>query len=176
MGVPGSGTTAVILGAVIMLGLQPGPLLFENEPETVWTLVNSMLIGNIFLVILNIALIGLLLKILRTPPKILYPIILVLAFVGTYTLGYSVTDFYILIIFGIVGLALKLLDFPIAPLILSTIVGSDMEQNFRKSLIVSNNNVSDIFLGSPISIVLTLMTILALFYPLIIKGFKKIKN
>ncbi|MDT3893895.1 tripartite tricarboxylate transporter permease, partial [Staphylococcus arlettae] len=95
---------------------------------------------------------------------------------GTYTLGYSVTDFYILIIFGIVGLALKLLDFPIAPLILSTIVGSDMEQNFRKSLIVSNNNVSDIFLGSPISIVLTLMTILALFYPLIIKGFKKIKN
>ena len=122
------------------------------------------------------SLIGLLLKILRTPPKILYPIILVLAFVGTYTLGYSVTDFYILIIFGIVGLALKLLDFPIAPLILSTIVGSDMEQNFRKSLIVSNNNVSDIFLGSPISIVLTLMTILALFYPLIIKGFKKIKN
>ncbi|WP_250543367.1 tripartite tricarboxylate transporter permease, partial [Staphylococcus pseudoxylosus] len=104
---------AVILGAVVMLGLQPGPLLFENEPETIWTLINSMFIGNIFLVILNIALIGLLLKILRTPPKVLYPIILVLAFIGTYTLGYSVIDFYILIIFGVIGLVMKLLDFPL---------------------------------------------------------------
>ncbi|WP_250546959.1 tripartite tricarboxylate transporter permease, partial [Staphylococcus pseudoxylosus] len=95
---------------VVMLGLQPGPLLFENEPEMIWTLVNSMFIGNIFLVILNIALIGLLLKILRTPPKVLYPIILVLAFIGTYTLGYSVIDFYILIIFGVIGLVMKLLD------------------------------------------------------------------
>ncbi|MCO4340192.1 tripartite tricarboxylate transporter permease [Staphylococcus agnetis] len=173
MGVPGSGTTAVILGAVIMLGLQPGPLLFENQPEMVWTLINSMFIGNIFLVIINIAMIGLLLKILKTPPKILYPIILVLAFLGTYTLGYSVVDFYILLLFGVIGLILKLLDFPLAPLILATIVGSDMEQNFRKSLITSHNNVLDIFLGSPIAIVLTVMTLLALCYPLLIKLFKK---
>lgn len=173
MGIPGSGTTAVILGAVIMLGLQPGPLLFDKDPEMVWTLVNSMFIGNIFLVILNIALIGVLLKILKTPPKTLYPIILVLAFLGTYTLGYSVIDFYILLIFGIIGLLLKLLDFPIAPLILATIVGSDMEQNFRKSLITNNYNVPDIFFGSPISIVLTIMTVLALFYPLIMKLVKR---
>lgn len=173
MGVPGSGTTAVILGAVIMLGLQPGPLLFENQPEMVWTLINSMFIGNIFLVIINIAMIGLLLKILKTPPKILYPIILVLAFLGTYTLGYSVVDFYILLLFGVIGLILKLLDFPLAPLILATIVGSDMEQNFRKSLITSHNNVLDIFLGSPIAIVLTIMTLLALCYLLLIKLFNK---
>ncbi len=76
---------------------------------------------------------------------------------------------------GVIGLVRKLLDLPIAPLILSSIIGSDMEQNFRKSLIVSNNNILDIFIGSPISIVLLLMTILALFYPLIIKGFKKAK-
>ena len=176
MGVPGSGTTAVILGAVIMLGLQPGPLLFENEPETIWTLINSMFIGNIFLVIINIALIGVLLKILRTPPKVLYPIILVLAYLGTYTLGYSVVDFYILLIFGLLGLGLKLLDFPMAPLILAAIVGSDMEQNFRKSLITSNNNVFDIFFGSPISIVLTIMTVLSLTYPLIMKIVKKRKK
>lgn len=176
MGVPGSGTTAVILGAVIMLGLQPGPLLFENEPETIWTLINSMFIGSIFLVIINIALIGVLLKILRTPPKVLYPIILVLAYLGTYTLGYSVVDFYILLIFGLLGLGLKLLDFPMAPLILAAIVGSDMEQNFRKSLITSNNNVFDIFFGSPISIVLTVMTILSLTYPLIMKMVKKRKK
>lgn len=173
MGVPGSGTTAVILGAVVMLGLQPGPLLFEKQPEMVWTLVNSMFIGNIFLVIINIAMIGLLLKILKTPPKTLYPIILVLAFLGTYTLSYSVIDFYILLIFGIIGLLLKLLDFPIAPLILASIIGSDMEQNFRKSLITSHNQLGDIFFGSPIATVLTIMTALALFYPFIMKLLKK---
>lgn len=127
MGVPGSGTTAVILGAVVMLGLQPGPLLFEKQPEMIWTLVNSMFIGNIFLVILNIALIGLL---------------------------------------------LKLLDFPISPLILAAIIGSDMEQNFRKSLITSQNHLSDIFFGSPIAIVLTLMTLLSLCYPFMMKFIK----
>lgn len=126
--------------------------------------------------IINIALIGVLLKILRTPPKVLYPIILVLAYLGTYTLGYSVVDFYILLIFGLLGLGLKLLDFPMAPLILAAIVGSDMEQNFRKSLITSNNNVFDIFFGSPISIVLTIMTILSLTYPLIMKMVKKRKK
>lgn len=176
MGVPGSGTTAVILGAVVMLGLKPGPLLFDEQPEMVWTLINSMFIGNIFLVILNILLIGLLLKILRTPPRVLYPIILVLAFIGTYTLGYSVIDFYILLIFGIIGLILKLLDFPLAPLILATIVGSDMEQNFRKSLITSNNNIFDIFLGSPIAIVLSILTLLALCYPLIMQRIARRKT
>lgn len=100
---------------------------------------------------------------------------MVLAFIGTYTLGYSVTDLYILVIFGILGLIMKLLAFPMAPLILAAIVGSDMEQNFRKSLIVSNNNVGDIFIGSPICIILTLMTLLALFYPLILKGVKRLK-
>lgn len=129
MGIPGSGTTAVILGALIMLGLQPGPLLFQNSPDMVWTLVNSMFIGNIFLVIMNIALVGLLVKILDTPPKVLYPIILVLAFIGTYTLSYSIIDFYILVIFGLLGLFMKVLKFPIAPLILAVIVGD------RKSVV-----------------------------------------
>src|SRR5699024_10544623 len=119
MGIPGSGTTAVILGALIMLGMQPGPLLFEDNPETVWTLVNSMFIGNLILVLINILLIRLLVKILDTPPKILYPLILVLAFIGTYTLSYSIIDFYILVIFGLIGLMMKLLKFPIAPLILA---------------------------------------------------------
>jgi len=167
MGVPGSGTTAVILGALIMLGLQPGPLLFENNPESVWTLVNSMLIGNIFLVLINILLIGLLVKILDTPPKILYPLVLILAFIGTYTLSYSIVDFYILIIFGLVGLFMKMLKFPIAPLILAVIVGSDMEQNFRKS-IVAHDSFFSILTASPITIVLTILTILSICYPFFI--------
>ncbi len=174
MGIPGSGTTAVILGALIMLGMRPGPLLFENNPEMVWTFVNSMFIGNLFLVVLNVLLVGLLVKILKTPPKVLYPLILVLAFIGTYTLSYNVIDFYILVIFGLIGLVMKLLKFPIAPLILAAIVGSDMEQNFRKS-IVGNDGVSDVLFGSPITITLVILTILSLMYPFIASWLKNRK-
>lgn len=172
MGIPGSGTTAVILGALIMLGLQPGPLLFQNSPDMVWTLVNSMFIGNIFLVIMNIALVGLLVKILDTPPKVLYPIILVLAFIGTYTLSYSIIDFYILVIFGLLGLFMKVLKFPIAPLILAVIVGSDMEQNFRMS-VVANDSFTELSTSSSITVTLIILTCLSLFYPLIVNFFKK---
>lgn len=176
MGIPGSGTTAVILGALIMLGLKPGPLLFENNPDMVWTLINSMFIGNIFLVIFNILLVSVLIKVLDTPPKILYPMILILAFIGTYTLNYSVIDFYILIIFGLIGLMMKLLDFPIAPLILAVIVGSDMEQNFRKGLIAHDGAFS-MFTTSPIAMTLTMLTILSICYPLISSSLRrKIKS
>ncbi|ALX48825.1 tripartite tricarboxylate transporter permease [Lentibacillus amyloliquefaciens] len=175
MGIPGSGTTAVILGALIMLGLQPGPLLFEDNPETVWTLVNSMFIGNLFLVVINILLIGLLVRILDTPPKILYPLILVLAFIGTYTLSYSIIDFYILVIFGVIGVIMKLLKFPIAPLILAVIVGSDMEQNFRKS-IVAHDNFMNVLFASPITITLLIMTVLSIAYPFIVEWVKKFKQ
>ncbi len=175
MGIPGSGTTAVILGAVIMLGLRPGPLLFENSPDMVWTLVNSMFIGNIMLVIMNILMVGLLVRILDTPPKVLYPLILVLAFIGTYTLSYSMVDFYILVIFGLIGLAMKLLNFPIAPLILAVIVGSDMEQNFRKS-VVSHDNYLNIFFASSVSTTLTIMTILSVLYPFFLGWLQKRKQ
>ncbi|WP_085522200.1 tripartite tricarboxylate transporter permease [Tuberibacillus sp. Marseille-P3662] len=166
MGIPGSGTTAVMLGVLVMLGMRPGPLLFQNNPDMVWTLVDSMFIGNIFLVILNILLVGLLVRVLDTPPKILYPIILVLAFVGTYTLNYSIIDFYILLIFGVIGLFMKILKFPIAPMILALIVGSQMEQNFRKGIVASNGDWG-YFFHSPISIGLVVLTLLALVYPFV---------
>ncbi len=158
-----------------MLGIRPGPLLFENQPEMVWTLVNSMFVGNIALLIINILLVGLLVKILDTPAKVLYPIIIMLAFIGTYTLGYSTVDFFLLLVFGYFGLVLKILDFPIAPLILAVIVGGDMEQNFRMALTSSQGSVS-IFYGSPVAIGLIVLTILSLFYPLILKAFKKRKQ
>jgi putative tricarboxylic transport membrane protein len=175
MGIPGSGTTAVMLGALIMIGLKPGPLLFKDSPDMAWSLIDSMFIGNIFLVILNILLVGVLVKILDTPPKVLYPLILVLAFVGTYTMNYSIVDFYLLVIFGIIGLGMKLLKFPIAPLILALIVGSDMEQNFRKSLASSDGNFS-IFFHSPICVVLIILTVLSLVYPFVIQWFQKRKK
>lgn len=175
MGIPGSGTTAVMLGALIMLGIKPGPLLFENDPTTVWSLINSMFIGNIALVIINILLVGVLVKILDTPAKVLYPIIVLLAFIGTYTLSYSAIDFFLLLVFGLFGLMLKVLDFPIAPLVLALIVGADMEQNFRKAILSSNGSM-DIFLASPISITLIFLTILSISYPAIVKFFQRRKE
>lgn len=175
MGIPGSGTTAVMLGAIIMLGVKPGPLLFEDEPNMVYSLINSMFIGNIFLVIINILLVGLLVKILDTPPKILYPLILVLAFIGTYTLNYSIVDFYILMIFGVVGLFLKIFDFPIAPLILAIIVGSDMEQHFRKSVVAADGDLT-VFFSSPISIALMILIVASILYPFIVNYVKRLKS
>ncbi len=175
MGIPGSGTTAVMLGALIMLGIKPGPLLFENDPTTVWSLINSMFIGNIALVIINILLVGVLVKILDTPAKVLYPIIVLLAFIGTYTLSYSAIDFFLLLVFGLFGLMLKVLDFPIAPLVLALIVGADMEQNFRKAVLSSDGSM-DIFLASPISITLIFLTILSISYPAIVKFFQRRKE
>ncbi|WP_163528977.1 tripartite tricarboxylate transporter permease [Halobacillus ihumii] len=175
MGIPGSGTTAVMLGALIMLGLRPGPLLFEQQPDTVWALVNSMFIGNIALIIINILLVGLLVKILDTPAKVLYPLIVMLAFIGTYTLSYSTVDFFLLLVFGLFGLMMKVMDFPIAPLVLALIVGADMEQNFRMAVLSSNGNLG-IFFSSGVSIALIVLTLLSLFYPLILKLIKKRNN
>ncbi|WP_053360988.1 tripartite tricarboxylate transporter permease [Bacillus sp. FJAT-27251] len=175
MGIPGSGTTAVMLGALIMLGVRPGPMLFENDPGMVWAFINSMFIGNVALVIMNILLVGLLVKVLDTPAKVLYPIIIMLAFIGTYTLSYSTMDFFLLLLFGIIGLFMKMMDFPIAPLVLAIIVGGDMEQNFRMALTSSNGSLG-IFFSSGISIALIVITVLSLCYPLLIKLLKKKQN
>jgi putative tricarboxylic transport membrane protein len=172
MGIPGSGTTAIMLGALIMLGINPGPLLFESDPNMVWSLVDALFLGNIFLFLINIYMVRVFVKVLDIPSKILYPIILVLAFIGAYTMNYAIIDFYILIIFGVIGLFMKLYDFPIAPLVLALIVGSQMEQNFRKSIVASDGSL-DIFVGSPIAIVLLILTILSLIYPLIMNVRRK---
>lgn len=175
MGIPGSGTTAVILGALIMLGLQPGPMLFQNQPEIAWTFINSLFIGNIALVIINILLIGFLIKILRTPPNILYPIILILAFIGTYTLGYSIIDFFILMIFGVVGLFMKILKIPSAPLILAVIIGNQLEQNFRMAR-VSYDSIFGMMTASSISIFFLILTILSILLPFLLSKFTQIRN
>src|SRR5690606_847324 len=123
MGIPGSGTTAVMLGALVMLGVKPGPLLFESDPNMVWSLIDALFLGNIFLFLINVLMVGVFIKILDVPAKVLYPIILILAFIGAYTMNYTILDFYILILFGFIGLFLKLYNFSIAPMILALIVG-----------------------------------------------------
>ena len=151
LGIPGSGTTAVMLGALLMLGLQPGPLLFTQHPDIAWGLIASMFIGNVILAIVNIPLAGILVRVLAIPPKILYPIVLGLAFIGTFAISNSVVDFYILIIFGVVGLFMNKAGVPTAPLILGTIVGNSMEVSFRQALVISDGSYG-IFVGLPIAV------------------------
>ena len=164
LGIPGSGTTAVMMGALLMLGLQPGPLLFQQQSKIVWGLIMSMFIGNVILAIINIPLAGLLVRILAVPPKILYPIIMGLAFVGVYAISYSVMDFYILIAFGVIGYFLSKAEVPMTPFILAVIVGNSMEQSFRRALKLSDGSIG-IFFRSPLAIILVLLIILSIAYP-----------
>ncbi|MCG8501824.1 MAG: tripartite tricarboxylate transporter permease [Firmicutes bacterium] len=174
LGIPGSGTTAVMLGALLMLGLQPGPLLFTQHPDIAWGLIASMFIGNVILAIVNIPLAGILVRVLAIPPKILYPIVLGLAFIGTFAISNSVVDFYILIIFGVVGLFMNKAGVPTAPLILGTIVGNSMEVSFRQALVISDGSYG-IFVGSPIAVTLIIVTIASIVFPFL-RGFIKSKK
>lgn len=158
LGVPGSGTTAVMMGALLMLGIQPGPMLFVQHPTVAWGLIASMFIGNIVLAIVNIPLAGLLVRVLAIPEKVLYPLVLGLAFVGTYAIGNSTIDFFLLLVFAIVGYIMTKENIPTSPLILAIIVGNMMEQSFRQAMVISNNNLGTFF-KSGVSIILFVLAI-----------------
>jgi putative tricarboxylic transport membrane protein len=164
LGIPGSGTTAVMLGALLLLGLQPGPLLFQQHPEIAWGMIASMVVGNVVCAVINIPLAKVLVRVLSIPVRILFPVVLGLAFIGTYAISNMVTDFFILIVFGLVGLFLEKADIPTSPMILGGIVGATMEQSFRQARVISGGRMS-IFWGSPICIVLILLTLLSIAWP-----------
>lgn len=170
LGIPGSGTTAVMLGALLMLGLQPGPLLFQNSPEIAWGVIASMIIGNVILAIINIPLAGGLVRILAIPERVLFPLILGLSFIGTYAISNSTLDFTILVVFGLLGLFMKRAGYPNSPMVLGAIVGGAIEEKFRQALTISNGSYS-VFFKSPISLVLFALTIGAFLLPV----FQKMK-
>jgi len=166
LGVPGSGTTAVMLGALLILGLQPGPLLFEQYPNVAWGVIASMFLGNIACAFINIPLAGLLVRVLSIPPKVLYPLVVVLAFLGVYTINFSIMDFYLLVGLGFVGYLMKKFKVPTAPLILASVVGASMESSFRQSLMLSNGSLS-IFFRSGISNTLLVAAVISLAWPFV---------
>jgi len=174
LGIPGSGTTAVMLGALLMLGLQPGPLLFTKQPEVAWGMIASMFIGNFILLFVNMPMASVLVRILAVPAKILYPLILGLAFIGTYAITNSTIDFFILIGFGLIGIFLDKTKIPTSPLILGGIVGSTMETSFRQSLMLSDGN-PNIFYGSPITVTPIALSVFSIAWPLISSSLKKLK-
>lgn len=172
LGIPGSGTAAIMLGALMMYGLQPGPLLFEFRPEVGWGIVASLFVGNFICAVLNIPLANLLVRVLMVPEKILYPLVIALCFIGVYAAEMSVVNLYLLVFFGVLGYVMRKLDIPTAPMILASVIGTKLEQSLRKSLMLSDGDFS-IFFRSTISQMLIALTVLSLLYPMISKTLKR---
>ncbi len=150
LGIPGSPTVAVLMGAFMMNGLIPGPFLFRDHGDFVWAVIASLVIGNLILVILNLPLIPMWVAVLKIPYSILYPFILGFCVLGAYSLSSSVFDVAVMIIFGVLGYVLRKLDIPAAPIILTMILGPLMEKALRQSLEISGGEFS-IFFTRPIS-------------------------
>ncbi|HOX11644.1 MAG TPA: tripartite tricarboxylate transporter permease [Spirochaetia bacterium] len=165
LGIPGSGTTAVMLGALMLLGVRPGPTLFTDHPEIAWGVIASMLIGNIILIIINLPLAIPLVQILKVPTRIMLPIIMGLALIGTYFLNYSSFDFVVVMVSAVIGYLFSKLEIPLPPLVLALILGGTTEQALRNSLVLSDGSLG-IFVQKPISAVFIVLAAASLVYSL----------
>lgn len=174
LGVPGSGTTAVMMGALTMYNITPGPQLFAEQPTLVWALIASLMVGNIILLVLNLPLVGFFARLLSIPNYILIPIIATISFVGVYAIHSTIFDLLLCMGLGIVGYILRKFDFPLAPLILGFVLGELMESNLRRALSISQGELS-ILWSSSISIGLWVMSALLLLLP-IIRKYLWVKN
>jgi len=166
LGIPGSGTTAVMLGMLTLFSLQPGPLLFTKNPDFVWGLIASMYIGNVMLLVLNIAFVPAFVAVLRVPYKVLAALIAVFCLVGVYSVNYSVQDLWIMLAFGAIGYLTLKMDYPQAPLLLALVLGGFMEVSMRQSLKMSHADIS-IFFTRPIAAVIMISVIVILLWPLL---------
>jgi putative tricarboxylic transport membrane protein len=164
LGIPGSATTAIMLGALFLYGLQPGPLFFTDNPDVVWPIIASMYIGNVILVMLNLPLVPVFASILRIPYYIMYPAIVIISVVGVYSINTSMFDVGLLVVFGLVGYIMRKLDIPTAPLVLAFVLGPLFEQAVRRSLVISEGDPS-IFLTRPWSVAFLVITLLMMVGP-----------
>jgi len=168
LGIPGSGTTAILMGALIMYNVQPGPLLFDEHPQVAWGLIASMFIGNLMLLILNMPLVKVFAKIIETPEKYLLPIIIAISVFGVYAVQLTTFDLLLLIGCGVAGYYFTRYDYPLAPLVLGLVLGPMIENNMRRALTASNGDFM-IFLQKPISAIFLVIALLWLAVPLLLK-------
>jgi putative tricarboxylic transport membrane protein len=166
LGIPGSGTTAVMLGALTMYGMQPGPLLVSTHPDVFWGLVASMYIGNVMLLILNLPLAPAFASILRVPYSVLIPIIIGIALFGVYSVDNSLFHVGITVLFGGIGFAMRLYGYPPAPLVLALVLGPMLEKALRQSLQMSLGS-AEIFVSRPVSAIILGFALLAVLFPLV---------
>jgi putative tricarboxylic transport membrane protein len=164
LGIPGSGTTAIMLGALIAYGIQPGPRLFVDNPEVFWSVIISMYLGNIVLLILNLPLIPYIARLLAIPRPILIPMILLFSLTGVYLVSFNTFDIHMMVIICAVALLLKLLDFPMAPMLLGFILGGMLEDNLRRALVINDGSLSFIW-ERPLTAVILGLALLTLAGP-----------
>lgn len=168
LGIPGSPTTAILLGGMIIWGLRPGPLLFTESPEFVWGLIGSMYVANAVTVLLNIALIPVFIRVLAMPFTLLTPIIFTLCVLGVFATTDRMFDTWIMLIIGIVGYLMRKLNYPVAPAVLAIVLGPLAERSMRQSLISSQGDVTT-FVTRPISLVCVGLAVALVMYPVVQK-------
>lgn len=166
LGVPGSPTAAVLLGGLLIWGLQPGPLLFVEQKDFVWGLIASMYLGNIAGLIIVLTCVPLFAAILRIPFSIIAPVIIVICAVGAYTVHNAMLDIWFMLLFGVLGYAFKKLSYPLAPLVLALVLGDQAESAFRQAMLISQGSITVFFSNTLVSSIMGL-ALLSLFWPLI---------
>lgn len=172
LGIPGSGTTAVLLGGLMMWGLQPGPLLFTQHPDFAWGLIASMYVGNIICLAMSILCIPWMVHILRVPNRIIIPIVSVVCIVGSYTINNSLFDVSVMLIAGVFGYFLQHNNYPVAPLLLAFVLSPILEKSLRGAFEISGGSFS-IFFKSPITMGFLGLTVLLCSYPVVKKLFAR---
>jgi putative tricarboxylic transport membrane protein len=165
LGIPVNPSTAILIGALMILGLEPGPLLISSRPDLFWGVVASMYIGNVMLVLLNLPLIGLWVQILKVPYSLLYVFIVLLCQIGAYSINNSVTDVLLINIFGLAGYLMKRYGFEGAPLIMALVLGGMLESSLRRALVMADGNPM-IFITRPISAVFLLVALFFMISPM----------
>ena len=174
LGVPGSPTAAVLLGGLLIWGLQPGPLLFVEQAEFVWGLIASMYLGNLVGLIIVLTCVPLFAAILRVPFSIIGPIILVFCAIGAYTVHNSTFDVVMMLVFGVLGYLLKKCDYPLAPMVLAIVLGDKAEEAFRQSLLASQGGLGVFFSNGLVGTIMTL-GLIALFWHPLQTGFRRLR-
>jgi TctA family transporter len=175
LGVPGSPTAAVLLGGLLIWGLQPGPMLFVEQKEFVWGLIASMYLGNIVGLIVVLTTVPLFAAILRIPFSIIAPVILVICAIGAYTVNNNVFDVVMMLVFGVVGYILKKTNYPLAPLVLAIVLGDSAEEAFRQSLLSSGGTIG-IFWSNPLVSTIMALGLIALFWPMLQHALSKFRG
>ena len=161
LGIPSSPTIAILLGAFIMHGLTPGPILFTQNPDFVWGVIASMFIGNAMLLFMNLPMAGWWAKIAEVPAKLLYPIVLIISIIGAYTVSNDLWDVGVMLVFGVIGYVMKKIDIPMAPIVLTYVLGAMMEKALLQSVKMNNGSLVGL-IESPISVTMLVLTAVVL--------------
>ncbi|MEM9972125.1 MAG: tripartite tricarboxylate transporter permease, partial [Pseudomonadota bacterium] len=172
LGVPGSGTTAVLLALLMTLNITPGPTLFTDRPEVVWGLIASLMIANFVLLLMNVPMVKIFVYILAVPPALLLPGVMMVSFVGIFSLTGSYFDLILMTGFGVMGFLFRKIGVPTVPIILGILLGSNMEDALRRAMILSDGDVSYLF-SSPIAVGLWIAAILGFVAPMFLRPLLK---